>query len=362
MKQKLTLLFWLLPVFALAQPPGYYLAAAGLSRQPLRAALCNIIRPHTALSYTPGLWNAYYTTDKKPNGKLWDVYSDIPGGTPAYEYTIGSDQCSGSSPSGEHGCYNREHTWPQSKFTSDTPMQTDLFIVYPTDYFVNSKRGDFPYGKVGTANRTFTNGSKIGDNVYSGAPVGSCYEPIDSFKGDLARTYFYVSTCYRNDSARFVSWEIATQVNLNPWAIQMLLEWHHNDPVSQKEIDRNNATYALQGNRNPFIDNPYYADCIWGTGDCSKVSVNNVFGENDGLMIYPNPATSELNIKWTQSNSRTPAMIAIYDMQGREVFSTAAAAAGNSQISISLNGYSSGVYLVRIIDELNTVTKRVIIE
>ncbi len=362
MKRTFTLLFWLLPLFAFAQPPGYYLPASGLNREPLRVALCNIIRHHTTLSYTPGLWTAYHTTDVKTSGKLWDVYSDIPGGTPAYEYTVGTDQCSGSSPSGEHGCYNREHTWPQSKFTSDTPMQTDLFIVYPTDYFVNSKRGDFPYGKVGTATRTFTNGSTIGDNVYPGAPVGSCFEPIDSFKGDLARNYFYVSTCYRNDSAKFVSWEIATQVNLNPWAIQMLLEWHHNDPVSQKEIDRNNAVYALQGNRNPFIDNPYFADCIWGNGDCSKVSVNNINSENDGLVIYPNPAKSELNIMWTQNSSRPTLTVGVYDMQGREVFSTKVESVSKSGISISLNGYTSGVYTVRIIDNLNTVTKRVIIE
>jgi hypothetical protein len=109
--QRMTLLLVvLLPYLVKAQPAGYYLSANGLNGEPLRIALKSIIRPHTALSYTPGLWNAYHTTDVKPNGKLWDVYSDIPSGTPAYEYTIGTNQCSGSSPSGENGCYNREHT------------------------------------------------------------------------------------------------------------------------------------------------------------------------------------------------------------------------------------------------------------
>ena len=228
MKKLIPLLALTCTYFCHAQPPGYYSPAYGLNGQPLRVALMGIIRAHTALSYTPGLWNAYYTTDTNTDGKLWDVYSDIPGGTPAYEYTMGTSQCSGSSPSAEGGCYNREHTWPQSKFGSAAPMQTDLFIVYPTDYYVNSNRGDLPYGIVGTATKTFTNHSKIGNNIYTGAPSGNCYEPNDSFKGDLARNYFYVSTCYRNDSTTFVSWEMASQVNLEPWAIQMLLEWNHN--------------------------------------------------------------------------------------------------------------------------------------
>jgi endonuclease I len=168
-------------------------------------------------------------------------------------------------------------------------MQTDLFIVYPTDYFVNSRRGDLPYGVVTSAIQTFTNGCKIGYNTYAGSPATNCFEPIDSFKGDIARNYFYVSTCYRDDSATFTSWEMANHVNLNPWVVQMLLDWHHNDPVSKKEIDRNNAVYAQQGNRNPFIDHPEYVDCIWGSGVCNA---NNKVQDQNGsfaMNIYPNP-------------------------------------------------------------------------
>ncbi|MBL7692377.1 MAG: endonuclease, partial [Flavipsychrobacter sp.] len=199
MKKLFGLFLTCLSFTGIAQPAGYYDPAAGLTGQALRAALATIVRPHTELTYAQ-VWTAYNTTDRKPNGKIWDIYSDIPGGTPPYEYTYTADQCSGSSPSAEHSCYNREHTWPQSKFSfsgpDNTPGKTDLFHVYPSDYWVNNQRGDNPYGRVTSPSQTFMNGSKLGNNSYPGAPSGTCFEPIDSFKGDLARTYFYVSTCY----------------------------------------------------------------------------------------------------------------------------------------------------------------------
>jgi endonuclease I len=333
---------------AYAQPAGYYDAALGLNGQSLRAALSSIIRPHTELSYTPGLWNAYNTTDKKPSGKVWDMYSDRPGGTPAYEYTLGADQCGSVTPSTENSCYNREHTWPQSKFSSEPPMQTDLFIVYPSDYFVNFSRGDRPYGKVGSATQTFTNGGKIGNNVYPGAPSASCYEPIDSFKGDLARAYFYVSTCYRNDSMKFITWEIATLVSLKSWSAQMLLEWHHLDPVSKKEIDRNNAVYALQGNRNPFIDRPQFADCIWGTSDCSATYVTGTDKEA-AIDIYPNPVSGNLTV--TTADKTMEQNIIISDITGRIVYNSSF----YKSTSVSTIDFISGLYFVNI-KSVNTNT------
>ncbi len=356
MKRLFYPLFLILPAFAFAQPPGYYTTANGLNGQPLRAALRNIIRAHTALSYTPGLWNAYYTTDKKPNGKVWDMYSDIPGGTPAYEYTLGTDQCGSVSPPAENGCYNREHTWPQSKFASDTPMQTDLFLVIPSDYYVNNRRGDLPYGKVGTASETFTNGSKTGNNVYPGAPSGNCFEPIDSFKGDLARAYFYISTCYRNDSGKFSTWEMATLVALKPWAAQMLLSWHHLDPVSKKEKDRNEAVYALQGNRNPFIDKPEYADCIWGTGDCSTTGTS--FVNADGqLELFPNPTGSFFKISVPERLKTTTLVVRVFNTTGQQMYSQTISA----DAAIDCSMLPTGNYFVHIASASVSVTKRLFV-
>lgn len=350
----------LAPLLSDAQPAGYYATADHLEGQALRVALMNIIRAHTELTYTPGLWNAYYTTDKKPNGKVWDMYSDVPGGTPAYEYSLGTNQCGSVSPTAEGSCYNREHTWPQSKFGSSSPMQTDLFIVYPSDYFVNSERGNLPYGKVGVTTRTFTNNSKLGSNIYAGAPTGNCYEPIDSFKGDLARTYFYISTCYRNDSAKFVSWEMATQVNLKPWAVQMLLEWHHNDPVSKKETDRNNAVYALQNNRNPFIDHPEYADCIWGNGNCPRLGISTIEDKSSRFTLFPNPAENEVTLAMAPAHQNGRREFRLYSMTGA-IVSAHVIDNNTDKLTIAISGLPSGLYLAQLITNTGAENQKLLI-
>ena len=182
-------LFLFVATISFAQAPaGYYTAAEGQSGEALRTALYNIIKTHTTLSYSQ-LWQSFYTTDARPdNGKVWDMYSDRPGGTPAYYFTFGSNQCGNYS--GEGDCYNREHSVPKSWFGGSTPpMYTDLFHLIPTDGFVNSKRGNLPIGKVINATWTSSNGSKVGTSNIPGY-AGQVFEPIDSFKGDCARSYF----------------------------------------------------------------------------------------------------------------------------------------------------------------------------
>lgn len=351
----------LLVCSASAQPPAnYYTSAFNKQGEPLRAALYQIIKGHSAQTYTPGLWNAFYTTDVKPNGKLWDMYSDKPGTTAPYEFTIGTNQCSSSSATGENYCYNREHSWPKSFFGGANsytlygyPMYTDLFLVIPTDAWVNSKRSNLPYGKA-VAPFTFTaqNGSRIGTQSYPGAPGGQCFEPIDSFKGDLARNFFYVSTRYLGDSNQFVSWEMADKINLKPWAIQMLLDWHHNDPVSKKELDRNEAVYAIQNNRNPFIDYPLFADCIWGTGDCSTLGISS--HEHPTIVLYPNPAKDAVSILGAQAAQS----ITLWDMTGRQVLQLAA----SDHIQVATNSLSNGVYILEMIFAKERIIRKVSIE
>ncbi len=349
MKRFLLLAFVLGPLVAFPQiPPGYYNSVTGLTGQQLRIGLRNIIRNHTQLTYTPGLWNAYQSTDRKPNGKIWDIYSDVPGGTAAYEYTYYTDQCGANNPNAEGGCYNREHTWPKTYFSSDTPMYTDLYIVMPTDYWVNNKRSDYPYGKVGTATYTSTNGSKLGNNVYPGGPGGTCFEPIDSFKGDIARNYFYVSTCYWADSAHFNNnYSMASQVNLKPWAVQMLLEWHHMDPVSQKEIDRNNAAYLIQGNRNPFIDHPEYADCIWA-GNCGPAGIASMSAGNKRLILYPNPAHDRVVINWNSCAKGSGLQLEVLNMQGMVVYQQEVTKLNENVVELAVSNWPKGLYFVRL--------------
>ena len=362
MKRIILTLTLCLPFLAIGQiPPGYYNTATG-SGNTLRLALKNIIRPHTVLTYTPGLWIAYNTTDVKPSGKLWDMYSDIPGGTPAYQYAMGTDQCGSVSPTAEGSCYNREHTWPQSKFASDTPMQNDLFLVIPTDYYVNNQRGDLPYGKVGTASHTFTNGSKLGNNVYSGAPSGNCYEPIDSFKGDIARIYFYIATCYfGSDSTKFTNWEMANGISLKPWAIQMLLEWHHNDPVSYKEIKRNNAAYTIQNNRNPFIDHPEYADCIWGSSTACISAVNDLPQAQEAIWVSTT-SNNTLLVDWHSLSQNDVSNVLVTDVSGRVVFNAPFSDSRERSATISTSVWPRGMYIVRVNCSTGVEVRKVVVQ
>ncbi|MBT5270480.1 MAG: endonuclease I, partial [Candidatus Marinimicrobia bacterium] len=242
-------------------PTGYYDGASGLLGSPLQQALHDIIDDHTVVSYS-SLWTHYQTTDVKPNGKVWDMYSHVPDGVQPYEFTFVEDQCGNYS--GEGSCYNREHSWPKSWFNDVAPMNTDIFHVVPSDGYVNGQRGNYPYGEVASPTWTSQNGSKKGPNTYPGYS-GTVFEPIDAYKGDFARAYFYMSTRYLNEDSGWPGSPMVNGAQLEPWALDMMMEWHAEDPVSQKEIDRNNDIYYhVQSNRNPFVDHPDYVDLIWG--------------------------------------------------------------------------------------------------
>ena len=259
-------------------PSGYYDSATG-SGYTLKTQLYNIIKDHTVVSYR-GLYNAYETTDNIVIGgqnKVYDMYSIKADGTADYYFNhADADQCGNYSVEGD--CYNREHSMPQSWFNEASPMVSDLFHVYPTDGKVNGMRSNYPFGEVGTASWTSTNGSKKGTCSYSGY-TGTVFEPIDEYKGDFARTYFYMATRYENlidtwssnsTTADDILNETEDQV-FEDWFLNMIIEWHNNDPVSQKEIDRNDEVYKIQNNRNPFIDHPEYVCAIWG-GDCGSTA------------------------------------------------------------------------------------------
>ena len=242
-------------------PSGYYTNAEGKTGYALKTELSFIIDGHTDRGYS-ALWTLYYTSDDKPNGKVWDMYSDIPGGTPPYEFTFGNDQCGNYS--GEGSCYNREHSFPKSWFNDGTPMINDAHHIVPTDGYVNGRRGNFPFGETNGGTYTSQNGSKVGSSTLSGYS-GTVFEPIDEYKGDFARIYFYMATRYES---QIDSWS-SDMLNgtedqvYNDTFLRMLLSWHDSDPVSQKEVDRNNDVYDFQGNRNPFVDHPEWVSCIW---------------------------------------------------------------------------------------------------
>jgi len=288
-------------------PPGYYDNAQGLSQQALQQALHDIIDNHNVQSYS-SIWNHVQSTDAKPNGKVWDMYSDVPGGTPAYEFTFINDQCGNYAQEGD--CYNREHSWPKSWFNDQSPMNTDLHHIVPTDGYVNGRRSNYPFGEVSNATWTSTNGSELGSNTFSGSS-GICFEPIDEYKGDFARIYFYMATRYYNEDASWQSNDMVNGSQLKPWALQMLYQWHSMDTVSQKEIDRNNEIYNIQNNRNPFVDHPEWVDSIWQIG----VTSSNV--DYDFIIsVFPNPSNEEIFIKFSNSNFKN-ITFALYSIDGK---------------------------------------------
>ena len=267
----------------------YYAPADGKKGAQLKTAMSGIIYNRTEKSYDD-LWTAFKTTDVRSDGKIWDMYSNITNYTPV---------TSGTSYSKEGDCYNREHSWPQSWFSSNTPMYTDLHHIYPTDGFVNGKRANYPFGEV--ANPTYSsNGdfSKLGPCSYSGY-TGTVFEPADEYKGDFARTYFYMVTCYEEKLADWYAGNadgIRATINgstypaFQPWQLNMLMEWAKNDPVSEKETARNEAVYAIQKNRNPFIDYPGLQEYIWG------ICINDVFDyDNYVEPVYKQEVTMSFN-------------------------------------------------------------------
>lgn len=267
MKKILNILIALFVSFALTAqaPANYYDAASGKSGAELKTALFNIIKNHNELSYT-FLWTAFRATDSKPNGKVWDMYANT-------NYTFGIDQ--GASYSAEGQTYNREHSFPKSWFSEGTPMYTDLFHLYPVDGYVNSQRSNYPYGNVKNVRYVSSNGSKVGSPASGNFASAYVFEPANEYKGDFARTYFYMATCYEDKIASWQGTNSYTRDILDgnsfpafkSWYIDMLIEWHKADPVSEKEINRNNAAYQIQGNRNPYIDHPEWVECVW-KGTC----------------------------------------------------------------------------------------------
>ena len=286
-------------------PTGYYSTANGLCGETLKTALYNIIKGHTSVSYAT-LWTSFKTTDANSNGKVWDMYSNV-------AFTFTSDQCGSYSAEGD--CYNREHSFPKSWFNEATPMYTDLNHLIPTDGYVNGRRSNYPFGEVSSPTYTSGNGSKLGPCSYSGY-TGTVFEPVDEYKGDFARIYFYMVTRYENLVA---SWESnSTEVDaildgtsypcFETWFKNMLLEWNAQDPVSAKEIARNDAVYAIQKNRNPFIDHPEYVDAIWGSG-CSTttptvtLSVSSTTGTEAAATVITVTATTSAAVSGAQTVS-----------------------------------------------------------
>ncbi|MFN2396098.1 MAG: endonuclease [Bacteroidales bacterium] len=330
-------------------PQGYY-STATTSGSRLKTQLYEIIKNHNTQTYS-SLWVHFTSTDITFSGKVWDIYSDIPCQEPPYLFTFSDDQDSGSGGGSEGDVYNREHSMPRSWFGGDVdPMNTDLFHIYPVDKYVNAQRANFPFGVVDAPYWTSLNGGKLGNNTAGNTYTGAAFEPIDAYKGDLARSYFYMVTRYED---RLENWTYSDQGNnmldhnkypgYQPWVIEMLMEWHDNDPVSHRERIRNDAVYEIQGNRNPFIDSPEYVELIWGDTTLQTSFIDQKYY----VRFYPNPARDNVYFA-----SDTPVNeISFYDSNGKEIKKLRNLE--NTGV-INVSSFTAGVYFIRYSTTGNT--------
>ena len=255
------LLFFLLSLPCLVTADNlkdYYQNVNGKKKVALKSAMHDLIAKHTKISYV-SLW-VYYEkvdylakTNTQGRHQVMDYYND------KVFYFRGD----GSAVSG----MNKEHVAPQSWWGggTDIAVGSDLFQVIPSESNANSAKSNYPLGvvkgSVSYSNPRMKTGKDSNNKMV--------FEPCDEYKGDFARIYFYVATCYPD-----VNWENRSDVNvsfkredyptLKADVLPMLLQWAKNDPVCEWEITRNERVYAEQGNRNPFVDFPNLAEYIWG--------------------------------------------------------------------------------------------------
>jgi hypothetical protein len=265
-----TIVIWFYVIASSATiPAGYYFQAQNKKKAELKTALHQFGKPLRVLEYGSGpgfTWEGFYNTDRNADNSVWDMYSDS---IRFFNQFF--------SVSGMH----IEHSFPKSWWGGHVNIAyKDLFHLYPADGITNSAKNNLPLGEVGGI-PWFNNGkSRIGKNSFGIQYSGDCFEPADEYKGDFARSYFYISTIYQDLAPLFNSpmLDNNTYPVWKPWALDLLLKWHKQDPVSEKELTRNEAVYKIQGNRNPFIDYPALVNYIWSA---------------DTANIFPFPAETE---------------------------------------------------------------------
>jgi len=308
---------------AWAQGPNhtgtYYQAADGQCGEALKTAFFQIINGEyqgvqfQQIDYTNNktgndVWHAFYTTDVLDDGvTIRDRYSCITA------FVVGEDQQGNNGTNTQEGgtsekhVYSREHSMPKSWFGGGTSVgpSTDMFHLYPVDSYMNSVRNNHPFGENNGEKFTSAGGySKLGVCTYEGYS-GTCFEPNDEWKGDFARTYFYMVTCYEESLPTWYtenanSYEGAkatfdgkTYPGLSTWQLSMLLKWSRQDPVDSIEIKRNEAVCVIQHNRNPFIDYPGLEEFIWGDSILQAFAYGGFEEGGDSIITPPDTIVVE---------------------------------------------------------------------
>ena len=331
-------------------PEGYYDDAIGKKEAALKTALHNVIyktgstNTSSIPSYRSGKYTAaatfFETADRTVDGYIWDMYSNV--------------QCVRWN-----GCgLNREHNLPKSWFgisggsEDKESIGCDYHNLYPSNGAANSRKGNHPLGETNNPIKENDLG-KIGDSALRDLYKGTVYEPADEYKGDFARCYMYMVTCYEHYASRWASTGTVSMLlnntypTLKPYAIELLLKWHRNDAVSEKETKRNDAVYIAQGNRNPFVDIPELAEYIWGN------QKGKAWGRNDFYVGYD----KDEKTLYVELNGSTSAEYIVYNISGVAVL----ADKFYSDSTINLSQYPKGVYIVLVYNESKREARKVFI-
>lgn len=258
-------------------PAGYYNSLNGLKTAELKTAIFKLVRNFTQVSSYNALPQYFMHTDLYPeSSRWWDMYSNMTFYAPSFKGL------------------NREHSFPKSWWGGDTdvPCYVDLNHLYPSEMAANTAKSNYPLGVVDMSSKPkFENGvTTVGYPVKGqGGGANFVFEPDDEYKGDFARTYFYMATAYQDMRWKYTYMVTQnTYPTLNPWSVELLLKWHRKDPVSDKEKMRNDAVYKIQNNRNPFIDFPDLAEYIWGDKKGLSFDINSSSTPSgDPLLITP---------------------------------------------------------------------------
>ena len=274
-KTRFTLLVLLLHFFAIAAfaQHDYFADIDGVKGgADMKNALYNIIKEHKRISYGSGedkTWGAFYTTDAViENGKrrALDMYSN-------------EKRYFGNKGAAVEGM-NIEHSVAKSWWGgTNNNAYCDLHHLNPSDQNANSRKSNYPLGELTSV--SWDNGVTFVGKANIDGSSQNAYEPCDEYKGDFARVFMYMFTCYQDLTWEYtwMNYEKSEYPTLKPWAVALLLKWHKQDPVSEKEINRNNAVFAIQGNRNPYVDYPQLADYVWGD------SINYIFKLTGGTEV-----------------------------------------------------------------------------
>lgn len=352
--------------------PGNYYATIDSTKScsNFKTQLFNLISKNITLIPYAAVDNNFNKTDYKlaESGGgyvIVDRYSsENPNGIDSCNFRYPSGYCGGLSgiPTVQCQCYDKEHVFPSSWFggTDMYPYYTDTHFIWPADRMSNFKKGNLPLGYVSSATYTSYNGTKIGtsnatlNNGFKGIYV---FEPADAFKGDFARAYLYFVTRFEDSipSLRFRS--IADSVldgnkypGLDPWILKLCVKWSKQDPPSAFEKQRNDSVFAIQGNRNPYIDYPHWVEKAFGidgSGVCLATAIRN--NKSLEFSIYPNPTNNLINIQITKNIATDKdAIFEIVDIVGQKI-TQQNILLDRDVIPIDVSYLAKGTYILNVI-------------